>query len=288
MIRFSHTIFALPFALVSAVLAWQEVPFQWPQLLGILVCMVLARSAAMGFNRLADREFDAANPRTANRHLVTGRLSIRAVRLFTAICALGFVAATTIFLLSDPPNPWPLWLALPVLLFIFAYSWTKRFTSLAHFWLGASLMLAPWSAWIAIRGFANWPTPLVLGLAVLFWVSGFDILYATQDIEFDRRARLHSIPAHLGVKASLRLAAVCHVLMLVFLLVLYWVNPVLGTTYLVGLTGIALLLAYEHWLVRPDDLSRVNKAFFQVNAIVSVGLFVIVLLQMAVGSRSGP
>jgi 4-hydroxybenzoate polyprenyltransferase len=288
MIRFSHTIFALPFALVSAVLAWQEVPLQWPQLLGILVCMVLARSAAMGFNRLADREFDAANPRTANRHLVTGRLSIRAVRLFTAICALGFVAATTIFLLSDPPNPWPLRLALPVLLFIFAYSWTKRFTSLAHFWLGASLMLAPWSAWIAIRGFANWPTPLVLGLAVLFWVSGFDILYATQDIEFDRRARLHSIPARWGIRASLRLAAACHILMLGCLLVLYWVNPVFGTTYLVGLTGIALLLAYEHWLVRPDDLSRVNKAFFQVNAIVSVGLFVIVLLQMAVGSRSGP
>lgn len=284
MIRFSHTLFALPFALASAVLAWQEARFQWPQLIGILLCMVLARSAAMGFNRLADRSFDAANPRTANRHLVTGRLSVGAVRLFTALCALGFVAATTIFYLNDPPNPWPFRLALPVLGFIFAYSWTKRFTSLAHFWLGASLMLAPIAAWIAIRGVSQLETPVILGLAVLFWVSGFDILYATQDVDFDRQARLHSVPARFGIRASLRIAAASHLLMLGALVGLYWVCPALDSVYLVGLVGIAALLLYEHSLVRPDDLSRVNQAFFQVNGIISLGIFALVLVQVLVRS----
>jgi 4-hydroxybenzoate polyprenyltransferase len=286
LIRFSHTLFALPFALTSAALAWRKPPgFHWLQLVGILLCMVFARSTAMAFNRLADREFDARNPRTAGRHLPAGKLSAGAVRLFTLACAAAFVASTAIFL--DFDNPWPLYLSVPVLAFVCAYSYTKRFTALAHFWLGASLFLAPVAAWIAIRGIQGWAdlaAPLVLGGAVLFWVAGFDVLYACQDADFDRRARLHSIPVALGVQAALRVAAGCHWTMLALLFALYWAAaPELGFVYLAGVAATAVLLVYEHWLVRPDDLSRVNQAFFQVNGVISVGLFVIVLLQLAVG-----
>jgi 4-hydroxybenzoate polyprenyltransferase len=166
--------------------------------------------------------------------------------------------------------------------FIGAYSFTKRFTILAHFWLGAALMLAPVCAWIAIRGVDDLATPLLIGGAVLFWVAGFDILYACQDAEFDRRAKLHSIPATLGVPASLRLALACHMAMVAMLAAAYAVTPEFGWVFLAGLIVAAALLAYEHWLVRPDDLTRVNRAFFQVNAVVSVGLFVLVLVQLAV------
>src|SRR5262249_41908531 len=155
-----------------------------------------------------------------------------------------------------------------VLMFIGAYSLTKRFTVLCHFWLGASLMLAPLAAWIALRGIDDLLTPVLLGLAVLFWVAGFDVIYACQDVEFDRGARLHSIPAAVGVKASLRIALVCHVLMVGFLIALGLTSPHLGTIYFIGIAGVAVLLAYEHWLVRPDDLSRVNQAFFNVNGVI--------------------
>jgi 4-hydroxybenzoate polyprenyltransferase len=281
MIRFSHTLFALPFALVSALLAWQEPDsFRWLDLLGIVLCMVFARSAAMAFNRLVDRHYDAANPRTAQRHLATGKLSATWVWLFWLICALGFVGSTAIFAVSG--NLWPLYLSLPVLLFICAYSYAKRFTVLCHFWLGAALLLAPVAAWIAIRGMEALVTPLILGFAVLAWVAGFDILYACQDVEFDRQAKLASVPARLGVHAGLRLALVCHALMVVFLFGLYWAAaPYLGWIYLLGVVAVAGLLAYEHWLVRPDDLSRVNLAFFNVNGIISVGLFCVVILQLA-------
>jgi 4-hydroxybenzoate polyprenyltransferase len=281
MIRFSHTLFALPFALMSALLAWQETPFRVLDLLGILLCMAFARSSAMAFNRLVDRKFDANNPRTSQRHLPTGQLSVPAVWIFAVGCALAFIASTVLFLSAD--NPWPLYLALPVLLFICAYSYTKRFTMLCHVWLGASLFLAPLAAWIAIRGLADLATPTVLGLAVLCWVTGFDILYACQDVEFDRRAKLASVPARLGVEASLRIALACHALMVVYLVLLYWTaSPQLGVVYLVGVVAITGLLAYEHWLVRPNDLSGVNQAFFQVNGMISVGLFLVVLLQVAV------
>jgi 4-hydroxybenzoate polyprenyltransferase len=283
LIRFSHTLFALPFALTSAVLAWKLSGFHWLQLLGILLGMVFARSAAMAFNRLADSRFDALNPRTAMRHLPAGRLSVGVVWLFALFCAAAFVASTTIFLIFD--NPYPLYLSLPVLLFLCGYSYTKRFTSLSHVWLGASLGLSPLAAWIAIRGvvsLSDLAAPLVLGGAVLCWVTGFDIFYACQDVDFDRRARLRSIPATLGVRASLRVALLCHLLMLVLLVVFYWAAaPNLGAIYLAGVAAVALLLLYEHWLVRPDDLSRVNQAFFQVNGIISVGLFVVVVVQLA-------
>jgi 4-hydroxybenzoate polyprenyltransferase len=282
MIRFSHTLFALPFALLSAALAWNREEFRCPDLVGILLCMVFARSAAMAFNRLADRRIDALNPRTAGRHLPAGSLSVPVVTAFTLLCSAGFLASTLLFLLRPEPNYWPLILSVPVLLFIGAYSFTKRFTVLAHFWLGASLMLAPLSAWIAIRGVDDLLTPLLIGGAVFFWVAGFDILYACQDVDFDRQAELHSIPALVGVRASLRVALVCHAMMLGLLVVLYAVTPELGWVFLAGVIAVSVLLAYEHWLVRPDDLTRVNRAFFQVNAVVSVGLLVLVVVQLAV------
>jgi 4-hydroxybenzoate polyprenyltransferase len=289
MIRFSHTLFALPFALLSAVLAWhtKEEGFSWLELLGIMLCMVFARSAAMAFNRLADRHFDAGNPRTAQRHLPSGQLSVTAVWAFTLICAAGFAGSTLLFLGCKPPNPWPIYLAVPALFFICAYSVTKRFTALAHFWLGASLLLAPLAAWIAIRGLESLNAlliPFVLGLAVCFWVAGFDIIYACQDVEHDRRAGLRSVPARVGVGTALRIALLCHLVMIGLLVAFYWIAaPLLGWLYLCGIAAVAVLLAYEHSLVRPDDLARVNQAFFQVNAVISIGLFLIVLLQLYLG-----
>jgi 4-hydroxybenzoate polyprenyltransferase len=286
MIRFSHTLFALPFALASAALAWhtKEQGFSWLELVAILLCMVLARSAAMAFNRLADFRYDAANPRTVQRHLPAGLLTRSSVWIFTLVCATGFVASTFLFLAADPPNRWPAFLSLPVLLFIAGYSFTKRFTALSHFWLGLSLMLAPLSAWIAIRGMEDLEIPLVLGLAVAFWVAGFDIIYACQDVDFDQQAGLRSIPVRLGVAGALRLALVCHLVMLGCLAAFYWVaRPYLGAIYLCGLGAVALLVLFEHYLVSPTNLARVNQAFFHVNVIISVGLFLIVLLQLAVG-----
>jgi 4-hydroxybenzoate polyprenyltransferase len=274
MIRFSHTLFALPFTLLAAAMAWglnaRSTPplrFRWLDLLGILVCMVTARSAAMSFNRLADRQLDALNPRTRMRHLPSGALSARGVWIFTIHCSLGFVLATLLFL----PNWIPLAASLPVLLFLFAYSYAKRFTLLAHAWLGIALALAPSAAWVVLRAELAWP-PLVLSAAVALWVAGFDIIYACQDYAFDVSMRLHSIPARLGIAKALRLAALCHCLMLVLLFVLPWFYSLFGTIYLTGVAAIGLLLIYEHWLVRPDDLSRVNQAFFHVNAVVSLGL----------------
>jgi 4-hydroxybenzoate polyprenyltransferase len=289
LIRFSHTLFALPFALTSAALAWNlseelTTPVVLAQLAGILLCMVFARSAAMAFNRLADRQHDSKNPRTSGRHLPTGEWTPTAVWVFLILSALGFVGSTFIFLALG--NSWPLYLSAPVLIFICAYSYAKRFTALCHFWLGASLFMAPVAAWIAIRGDQTWlelQTPLLVGGSVLFWVAGFDILYACQDVEFDRQARLHSVPAALGVPASLRVALACHVVMLALLFALYAVSDQLRLIYLCGIIAVALLIAYEHWLVRPDDLSRVNQAFFQVNAVISVGLFLLVLAQLAAG-----
>jgi 4-hydroxybenzoate polyprenyltransferase len=272
MIRFSHTVFALPFALLSAVMAWREgsVAWRWQDLAGVVLCMVFARSTAMAFNRLADRELDAANPRTSSRHLPAGLLSVASVATFAVLCAAGFVASTLFFL----PNRWPLHLSLPVLVFLCGYSFTKRFTPLAHFWLGAALGLAPIAAWIAVRGDIAWP-PVVLGAAVMFWVAGFDIIYACQDVDYDARSGLQSLPAWLGVVRALRVAALCHLATVIALAVLPLVYPELGWIYIAGIVAVAALLAYEHRLVRPDDLTRVNVAFFHVNAVVSIGLFVV-------------
>lgn len=278
MIRFSHTLFALPFALLATAMAWAaslktDSPHRpgWRELAGILVCMVFARSAAMAFNRLADRQLDARNPRTAGRHLPTGTLSVASVALFTIVSSLGFLAGTLLFL---PWNPWPLCAALPVLAFLFGYSYAKRFTSLAHFWLGTALGLAPLAAWVALRAEIAWP-PVLIGAAVVLWVAGFDMIYACQDFEFDRAARLHSVPARLGIPGALRLAALCHAAMIAVLTALPLVYPWFGGIYYAGIAAIAALLVYEHSIVRPDDLTRVNEAFFHVNAVVSIGLLAV-------------
>ncbi|HWL75128.1 MAG TPA: UbiA-like polyprenyltransferase, partial [Burkholderiaceae bacterium] len=216
LIRFSHTVFALPFALLAAVMAWvlsaraePPVAWRWQELVGILWCMVAARSAAMAFNRLADRKIDAENPRTRGRHLPAGIVTVSSVTVFALLCSVLFAAGTLLFL----PNWLPLYLAVPVLVFLLAYSYTKRFTVLAHFWLGAALMLAPISAWIAIRGqfvmidLGDLLPAVLLGGAVLLWVAGFDIIYACQDAAFDREYGLHSLPARVGIAKSLRVAA---------------------------------------------------------------------------------
>ena len=280
LIRFSHTVFALPFALASAALAWKTEPFRWLDLLGILLAMVFARSAAMAFNRLADRRIDAGNARTAKRHLPAGTLSVPLVTAFTVLSSFGFLFSTQLFIWRDPPNFWPLILGGPVLLFLVGYSHAKRFTSLAHFWLGAALALAPLAAWIAIRGMVELATPAMLGAVVLFWVAGFDILYACQDADFDKGAGLHSIPARFGVRTSLRIAAGCHAVMFALLVLVWAVSPHLGVLYLCGLMPIGLLLVYEHRIVKPDDLTRVNRAFFQVNGIIGFGLLALVLLEL--------
>jgi len=289
LVRFSHTVFALPFAVIAALMAWTlnshqapPAPFRWQELAGIFLGMVTARSAAMAFNRLADRRYDAANPRTATRHIPAGSLTVRFVAVFALVCSAVFIASTLFFL----PNRLPLYLSLPVLVFLLGYSYTKRFTSLAHFWLGAALMLAPICAWIAIRGEAVIANPLdlipaiVLGGAVLLWVAGFDIIYATQDADFDRQQRLHSVPARLGVERALRVAATCHIGAVLLLIALPFVYSYLGWIYWTGVAGIAGLLVYEHAIVRPSDLARVNVAFFQVNAVIGLGLLAVVTLEL--------
>lgn len=284
LIRFSHTVFALPFAFIAALLAWSRSEFRWLDFVGILACMVSARTAAMAFNRLVDRRYDAANPRTAKRHLPAGLLSVPAVTAFTlAACGL-FLAATLLFQLRDPVNPWPLYLAPPVLLFLLGYSLAKRFTSLAHFWLGAALMLAPLAAWIAILGPVQLEAPAALAAVVLFWVAGFDVLYACQDADYDRAAGLHSIPARLGVRGALRLAAGSHAVMVAALVVFGMVTAELKMIYFAGLVPIVILLVYQHRLVSPTNLTKVNQAFFQVNAVISFGLLLLVGMQLWIGS----
>lgn len=295
MIRFSHTVFALPFALLAAVMAWSapgidggQVRFQPWHVVGILICMVGARSAAMAFNRLVDRDLDAKNPRTAQRHIPSGRISTANAILFVVLASLLFGGGTLLFL----PNWLPLALALPVLAILLAYSYTKRFTSLAHFWLGASLMLAPVAAWIAIRGDRVLQNPMdlvpagILGAAVLFWVAGFDIIYACQDYEFDQQNDLRSFPVRWGIPGALRWAAVCHGGMIVALLSLPGLSSLagvetgLGWLYVLTVLAVLVLLTYEHAIVSADDLTRVNVAFFNVNAVVSFSLFGLATLDL--------
>lgn len=276
LIRFSHTIFALPFALLSAVIAWATPGsiFRWQDLVGILICMVTARSAAMAFNRLVDRDVDADNPRTSKRHIPAGLLSAKAVIVFTIVMSVAFIAATAIFL----PKQLPIILSVPVLLSLLGYSLAKRWTSLCHYWLSAALMMSPIAAWIAVRDeFALIPT--LLAGVIFFWVGGFDIIYACQDADFDRERKLNSIPARFGVHSALRIAFVSH-LLTIAMLVLLWKMAGLGLIFLSGVIAIATLLLYEHWLVRPNDLNRINLAFFNVNAIISFGILVLGCLDL--------
>jgi 4-hydroxybenzoate polyprenyltransferase len=276
MIKFSHTVFALPFALTSAALAMGP-QVRWAVVGWIVLAMAGARSAAMGFNRLADQEIDARNPRTAARELPRGAMSRAEVWVFVVASAVVLVAAAAML------NPLCLALSPVALLVVFGYSYAKRFTSLSHVVLGLALAIAPVGAWLAVQGrFAA--VPLVLGLAVLCWVAGFDTIYACQDAAFDRSAGLHSIPARLGVRRALVVARVFHVAVVGLLGLLYLLTP-LHPVYLAGVAGVALLLCYEHSLVRHDDLSRVDAAFFTVNGWVSVGYFAFTLASLVLARR---
>jgi 4-hydroxybenzoate polyprenyltransferase len=265
MIKFSHTLFALPFALFAAFLAAGG----WPKaaVIGkIVLAMVGARSAAMAHNRLADRDIDAANPRTAARALPTGALSVGFVRVFLVASVVLFVGAAAslnrmAFLLS------PVALAL-----LFLYSYTKRFTTLSHLFLGLCLALAPVGAWIAVRGSIG-RVPILLGLAVLFWTAGFDVIYSLQDEEHDRGAGLRSIPARFGARTGLMVSAGFHLLMVVLLAVV-WRLTGGGALFGLGIGATLIALVYQHAIVRPGDLSRVNAAFFTANGFVSLTLAV--------------
>ena len=265
MIKIEHTLFALPFALLGAVLAAGGLPSAW-QILWIIVAMVGARSAAMAFNRIADRSIDARNPRTASRALPAGLLSVGFVWAFTIAAAALFLFAAAML------NRLTLILAPVALACVLLYSFTKRWTQFSHLVLGACLSIAPTGAWIAVRGEIGSAVPLLLSLVVLLWTAGFDVLYACQDYDFDRREGLRSIPARFGISRALWIARALHAAAFLALVWLFLATG-LGAVALLGVIATGVLLVYQHRLVRADDLSRLNAAFFTTNAFVSVILF---------------
>jgi 4-hydroxybenzoate polyprenyltransferase len=284
LVRFSHTVFALPFALAAVALAWRDHPVPVLTLIWILVAMIAARTAAMGFNRLADRKFDALNPRTAGWELPQGRVRVSEAVALTAGAALVFVFAAyqlnwICFVLS------PLALAI-----VFFYSLTKRFTWASHLFLGLALSIAPIGAWLAIVQppfhWSELAVPVFLGLAVVFWLAGFDVLYSLQDREFDRAYGLFSIPVRFGVRRALALSSAFHIINVVFLAMVGFTAG-LGPIYWVGFVVVTLVLVWEHRIVKPTDLSRINRAFFDLNAYVSLGYFLATLIDSAIGSGAG-
>ena len=270
-IKIQHTIFALPFALMSAFIASNGVPPS-DKLLWILLAMVGARSSAMSFNRIADVDYDRENPRTKERALPKGRIRKSYYIIFLILSVLLFIFSCIML------NRLALILSPAALLIVFFYSYTKRFTIFSHFFLGLSLSLAPIGAWVAIREEIS-IVSIVLGLAVIFWLAGLDIIYSCQDVEFDKSHGLFSFPAKLGIERALRLAALFHVIMMLFLFSLFFTGN-LGLLYVVGIILIAGLLYYEHSIIRPDDLSKVNVAFFNVNGIISIGLMLMTILDI--------
>jgi 4-hydroxybenzoate polyprenyltransferase len=272
-VRFSHSVFALPFALAGALLAAQRAPLTWQKVLWILVAMVSARSAAMGFNRVVDARIDAMNPRTATRELPTGAMTYREAIVFVAAASAIFIGAawqlnTICFVLS------------PVALgIVFWYSLAKRFTTWTQLFLGLSMAVAPVGGWLAVGGGRGWE-PWLLALAIGTWVGGFDVLYACQDVEFDRAHRLRSIPVRFGIRSSLVISRAMHVLAVACLLALAWVAP-LGSIYLAGVAIVAALLAYEQSLVSADDLSQVKRAF-DLNGYVGILYLAVLVLALYV------
>lgn len=262
MIKFEHTLFALPFAFLGAILAANGLP-TWRQIFWITVAMVGARSAAMTFNRIVDRDIDAQNPRTANRELPSGKLSVGFAWAFLYV-SIG------IFLLASYSLNWLTFALSPVaLICVLGYSYAKRFTAFAHVFLGLALAISPSAAWIAVTGNLMNEIPMLLSSLVLMWTAGFDVLYACQDLEFDRQAGLRSIPARFGIKNSLRIARLFHFQAFIVLVLLYFVTE-LGWLALIGVIAVGILLIYQHTLVKANDLSRLNAAFFTTNAFVSV------------------
>ena len=262
MIKFEHTLFALPFAFLGAILAANGLP-EWRQILWITVAMFGARSAAMTFNRIVDRDIDAKNPRTAGRELPSGKLSVGFAWAFLYV-SIG------VFLLASYSLNWLTFALSPVaLICVLGYSYAKRFTAAAHILLGLALAISPSAAWIAVRGSLSDEIPLLLSLMVLMWTAGFDVLYACQDFEFDKRSGLYSIPARFGIAQSLWIARLFHFQAFIVLLILYLVSG-LGFLALGGVVAVGLLLIYQHTLVKANDLSKMNAAFFTTNAFVSI------------------
>ena len=273
MIKWEHSIFALPFALCGAMLAAGGVP-AWHQLAWIIVAMISARSAAMAFNRVADAAIDAANPRTQTRALPAGTLTPSFVTTFVVVsCAVFVLAASQLNHLTLILSP----LALAIVLL---YSYTKRFTRWSHLVLGFALGIAPAAAWIAVRASLD-PRILLLTAAVTFWVGGFDVLYACQDFDFDREAGLHSLPRYFGIRAALVISRLFHVIMLLLLITLV-ITFGLGKFAIAGVVAVAVLLAYEHSLVSSHDLSKLNAAFFTMNGVISVVFFVFIAADLLV------
>jgi 4-hydroxybenzoate polyprenyltransferase len=269
-IKIQHTVFALPFAVMSAFLAAGGLP-EIEKLVWIVVCMFGARNAAMAFNRIMDKGFDRENIRTADRALPAGRVDVKSYWVF-------LIASSALFVFSAwMLNSLAFYLSPVALVIVFFYSLTKRFTAFSHFWLGLAISIAPVGAWVAIREEISF-TSLLLGAAVVFWLIGFDILYACMDVEADRGNRLHSIPERFGIATALKMAFASHVLMVIFLLVLWEPTVLLGWVYLSGVALVAGLLVYEHSLIKKDDLSKVNMAFFNVNGIISIGLMAFVIV----------
>ena len=263
MIKFEHTVFALPFAIMSAFIASEGIP-QLTKLGWILVAMVGARSCAMAFNRLADAEIDSKNPRTSTRAIPAGLITKGAVWTFTVVSAGLLVCAAWRL------NPLAFALSPVALAVIMGYSFTKRFTALSHLWLGLALSISPVGAWIAITGRFDW-TPIVLCCVVLLWTAGFDIIYACQDVNFDRKHGLHSIPARIGIRWALWISSALHVVAVVLLFVIPLLAE-LGLFYYIGVGIVVLIFIYEHAIVKPNDLSRVNLAFFTLNGMISLVL----------------
>ena len=262
MIKFEHTLFALPFAFLGAILAANGFPTWW-KILWITVAMVGARSAAMTFNRIVDRDIDAKNPRTASREIPSGKLSVGFAWAFLYV-SIG------LFLLASYSLNWLTFALSPVaLICVLGYSYAKRFTAFAHLILGLALAISPSAAWIAVRGTLYDEVPILLSVLVLMWTAGFDVLYACQDFEFDRKAGLRSIPAKFGIRNSLKIARLFHAQAFIVLVLLYFVTG-LGWLALAGVIAVGALMIYQHTLVKADDLSRMNAAFFTTNAFVSV------------------
>ncbi len=276
MIKFSHTIFAFPFALMGVVLASlaNGKPPSVAQVFWVCIAMVGARTVAMGLNRLIDAKIDAKNPRTADRHIPAGAVTVRDAALFIGAALVLFLFAAWML------NPLCFKLAPVAVAFFVLYAYCKRFTHFAHIVLGICLAAAPIGAWVALRGDLGWPV-ISLGIAVLFWVSGFDIFYALQDYDYDVEHGLHSVPSKLGKEKSFLLVRVFHSLMLLFLF-LVLLGSGLGWIYFIGVLVVAGLLFYEHQLVKPDDLSKLDAAFFNMNGYISVTIFVFTLIDALV------
>jgi len=271
LVKFSHTIFALPFALASMFIAANGFP-KWQIVAWILLAMIAARTAAMGFNRIVDRKIDARNPRTRNREIPAGKVSVGQASTLVAVSGAVFVFAAGML------NDLAFWLSIPTLLVLFFYSFCKRFTSLAHVVLGFCLGVAPIGAWVAVREKIEWP-PVVLGAAVMLWVAGFDAIYATLDDEFDKQSGIHSLVQKFGVRGALILAKLFHV-GFIALLAYFGLLANMTVVFFGAIALIAAFLVYEHAIVRPDDLRRVNAAFFTVNGIISAFFLVAVAVDV--------